>query len=351
MNTTGINIGGHIIAKDSKPFIIVEAGINHNGQIEMAFEMIKVARKAGADCIKFQTFKAEEFVGDPTQSYTYKSQGKEVTESMLEMFKRYEFSREEWFSIKKKCDEEGIIFLSTPQNVSDLNLLLEIGVEAIKVGSDDFTNIPLLKNYAQTGLPLMVSCGMSDLAEVYQALEAIGSLDGYPTVLMLCTSQYPTPPENVNLYKLKTLGSAFPMVILGFSDHTQGPLASSLAVAMGAKVFEKHFTLDHNLPGPDHWFSEDPAGIREWVSSIRKSWMMMGALIRPTSKEREMRLLARRSVTALIDIESGMILTEKNITLKRPGTGLPPSVYKSLLGCKAIKKITKNSSLKWGDFK
>src|SRR3972149_2774781 len=208
MNTTGINIGGHIIAKDSKPFIIVEAGINHNGQIEMAFEMIKVARKEGADC-------------------------KEVTESMLEMFKRYEFSREEWFSIKKKCDEEGIIFLSTPQNVSGLNLLLEIGVEAIKVGSDDFTNIPLLKNYAQTGLPLMVSCGMSDLAEVYQALEAIGSLDGYPTVLMLCTSQYPTPPENVNLYKLKTLGSAFPMVILGFSDHTQGPLASSLAVAMG----------------------------------------------------------------------------------------------------------------------
>lgn len=346
-----LSIAEYLITKESHPFIIAEVGINHNGVLDNAYAMIKVAREVGADAVKFQTFKADEFVGDPAMTFTYKSQGKEVTESMLEMFRRYEFKREDWVLIKKRCDEEGIMFLSTPQNRSDLDLLLQVGIPAIKVGSDDFTNTPLLKSYASTGLPMIVSCGMADMSEVYQALKAVGTLDGHPTVLMLCTSEYPTPPEDVNLLKLKTLSDAFPMVIPGFSDHTQGPLASSLAVAMGAKVFEKHFTLDHNLPGPDHWFSENPTGLREWVSSIRKSWIMMGSgIIRPTRQEQEMRLLARRSVTAITDIEPGTILTEKNTGLKRPGTGLPPTLYESLLGCKAIKKITKNSNLKWVDF-
>lgn len=333
------------------PFIIAETGINHNGELEKAYAIIKIAQKAGVDAVKFQTFKAEEFVGDPAMTFTYMSQGKEITESMLEMFRRYEFKREDWFLIKKRCEEEGILFLSTPQNRSDLELLLEVGISAIKVGSDDFTNTPLLKSYASTGLPMILSCGMADMAEVYRALESVGTLDGHPTVLMLCTSEYPTPPEDVNLLKLRTLRSAFPMIIPGFSDHTQGPLASSLAVAMGAEVFEKHLTLDHNLPGPDHWFSENPVGLSEWAASIRSSWRMMGSgIIRPTIKEREMRLLARRSVTAVTDLEPGAILTEKNTGLMRSGAGLPPSVYEGLLGCKAIKKITKNSSLKWGDF-
>ncbi len=346
-----IQIGNCFIGIGSMPFIIAEAGINHNGEIEKACAMIKVSKDAGADAVKFQTFKAEEFVGDSIQTYSYKSQGKEVTESMLEMFKRYEFSREEWFLIKGKCDEEGIMFLSTPQNRTDLDLLLEIGITAIKVGSDDFTNIHLLKNYAQTGLPLMVSCGMSDLSEVYQTLEAIGSLDGYPTILMLCTSQYPTPLEGVNLLKLKTLANAFPMLTLGFSDHTQGPLASSLAVTLGAKVFEKHFTLNHNLPGPDHWFSEDPDGLKEWIFSIRKAFIMMGSgIVRPTDSEKQMRILARRSIVSFSDIEKGDILTNKNIGLKRPGNGLPASVYDKILGLKAARKIKKNSLLKWGDF-
>ncbi|MCF6153184.1 MAG: N-acetylneuraminate synthase [Candidatus Kuenenia stuttgartiensis] len=333
------------------PFIIAEAGINHNGDIEKAYAMISVAKEAGADAVKFQTFKAEEFIGDPEMVFTYKSQGKEVTESMLEMFRRCEFGRDVWFLLKKRCDDESIMFLSTPQNRSDLDLLLEVGITAIKVGSDDFTNIPLLKSYASTGLPMILSCGMSDMGEVYQALEAVGALDGHPTVLMLCTSEYPTPPEDVNLLKLRTLSDAFPMVIPGFSDHTQGPLAPSLAVAMGAKVFEKHFTLDHNLPGPDHWFSEDPAGLREWVSSIKKSWLMMGSgIIRPTGKEQEIRPLARRSISATADIEQGATLTQQNTGLRRPGTGLPPTLYEGLLGCKAVKKIMKNSILKWGDF-
>lgn len=348
---TQIKIGDRLIGDNQPPLVILEAGINHNGELDKAYAMIRLAKQLGADAVKFQTFKAEEFVGDPNLMFTYRSQGREVTESMLEMFRRYEFSRDGWFAIKKKCDEEGILFLSTPQNRSDLDLLLEIGVPAVKVGSDDFTNLPLLRDYASTGLPLLVSCGMADLAEVHQALDAVGALDGHPTVLLLCTSQYPTPPQDVNLLKLRTLREAFPMVVTGFSDHTQGPLASSLALALGARVFEKHFTLDHDLPGPDHWFSEDPAGAEEWVASVRKSQVMMGSsLVRPTTAERQMRVLARRSVVALHDIESGEILTGENVGLRRPGNGLPPMLFDQVLGRKAAGKIVKGSLLKLGDF-
>ncbi len=333
-----------------KPFIVAEAGINHNGELEKAFEMIKVAKQSGVDAVKFQTFKAEEFCGDKTQTFTYKSQGKEVTESMFEMFKRYEFTRDEWFQIKKKCDDENILFLSTPQNRPDLDLLLELGLPAIKVGSDDFTNLPLLEDYSKTKLPMIVSCGMSDLAEVYQALDIIGTFEGYPTILLLCTSQYPTPPEDVNLLKLKTLANAFPGLVLGFSDHTQGSLASSLAVGFGAVFFEKHFTLDNNLAGPDHWFSENPENLKLWTDSIHKSYKMMGnAIVRPTEKELEMRKLARRSIVILQDIKKSEKLTEENIGLRRAGNGLSPVLIKDMFGLLATQDLLKGSLLELKD--
>ncbi|MEO7423549.1 MAG: N-acetylneuraminate synthase family protein, partial [Fibrobacteria bacterium] len=188
-----ISIGGREIGEGCPPFIMAEVGINHNGSLETALRMIQTAKEAGADAVKFQTFQADEFISDPNVTFTYQSAGVSVTESMLAMFRRYQLPAESWVAIKKRCEETGILFLSTPQNRSDLDLLLEVGVPAVKVGSDDFTNLPLLKSYARTGLPMLVSCGMSDLAEVQQALEAVGALDGYPTILLLCTSQYPTP--------------------------------------------------------------------------------------------------------------------------------------------------------------
>ena len=266
-----VEINNQKLKNYGKLFIVAEAGINHNGELIKAFEMIEVAKQSGVDAVKFQTFKAEEFCGDKTQMFTYQSQGKKITESMFEMFKRYEFDYDEWLQIKQKCDDENILFLSTPQNRSDLDLLLELELPAIKVGSDDFTNLPLLEDYSTTKLPMIVSCGMSDLSEVRQALDAIGTFEGYPTILLLCTSQYPTPPEDVNLLKLKTLANAFPDLVLGFSDHTKGSLASSLAVGFGAVFFEKHFTLDNNLAGPDHWFSENPESLKDWVESIHQS--------------------------------------------------------------------------------
>lgn len=349
---TQIKLNNRLIARGEPPFIVAEAGINHNGDIKNALKMIEVAKSAGVDAVKFQTFKADELVSDAHQMYTYKSQGREITESMLEMFKRCELPKEDWFKIKKKCDDEKILFLSTPQNRSDLDLLLELGITAIKVGSDDFTNIPLIKDYASTGLPLLLSCGMTDQDEIFQSLKVVGTLNGYPTVLLLTTSQYPTPPDDVNLLKLKTLETTFPQIPLGFSDHTQGTLASSLAVALGAIVFEKHFTLNHNMPGPDHWFSEDPKGLKEWVSAIKSSFSMLGSsIVKPSKKEIEMRYISRRSIIALQDIKEGEKFNKNNLGLRRPGTGLPPSMIEQIYGLKSVRKIKKGEIIKVGDFK
>jgi N,N'-diacetyllegionaminate synthase len=348
--TLEINIGGRLIGKGHPPFVIAEAGINHNGILEKALEMVVVAKESGADAVKFQTFRAEEFVGDKEQMYTYRSQGREVTESMLAMFQRYELPREAWFEIKKECERREIIFLSTPQNRSDLDLLLEVGISAIKVGSDDFTNLHLLSSFAETGLPLLLSCGMADLAEVYQALETVGALDGYPTVLLLCTSQYPTPSRDVNLLKLKTLKASFPVVLIGFSDHTQGDLASSIAVGLGACLLEKHFTLSHDLPGPDHWFSMDPCELKIWMESIRTAHLVLGSsVVRPTQSEEKMKVLARRSVVALQDISSGEILTQLNIGLRRPGDGISSSHYSQLLGKTVRCDIQIGHQLQWSE--
>ena len=348
---TKIKLNNHLIGHGCQPFIIAEAGINHNGEIANALKMIDIAKTAGADAIKFQTFEASGIVIDSSLTFTYKSQGKEITESMFEMYKRCEFSKTEWIKIKQKCDEAEILFLSTPENRSDLDLLLELGIPAIKIGSDDFTNIPLLKDYSSTGLPLIISCGMANLNEIHQTLNAIGSLKKYPTILMFTTSEYPTIPMNVNLLKLKTLAKSFPKIPLGYSDHTQGILASSLAVAFGAKVFEKHFTIDKNLPGPDHWFSADPEGLKNWVDSIRTAATMLGSEeVKATEKEEKTKILARRSIVALSDIKRGESFNQNNIGLRRPGNGLPAIMIEEIFGKKSAKKISKGDLLKIGDF-
>lgn len=344
------SIAGRSIGPNDPPYCIAEVGINHNGDFEIAKRMIEVAKTAGADAVKFQTFKAEEFCGDPEQTFTYQSQGKQVTESMLEMFRRYEFPPEVWRKIKAHCESIGITFFSTPQNRSDLDLLLQIGVPAIKVGSDDFTNLPLIRSYIQSGLPLILSCGMSDMAEVHQALEAANWFEGYPVALLLCTSQYPTPPQDVNILKLTTLRQAFPGLQVGFSDHTQGPLAAALAVARGARIFEKHFTLDKNLPGPDHWFSENPAGLAEWIEYIRTADIILGnPMLRPTQSELKNKEEFQRVIVAANQINYGDVFTDSNLTMRRVagGKGLPPSAYRYLIGHASWKCFNKFSVIEF----
>jgi len=347
-----IMIGKKKVSKKNSPYIIAEVGINHNGEIEKAYKMIEIAKNVGADCVKFQTFKAGEFISDPNQMYTYQSQGREVTESVLEMFKRYEFPDEKWFQIKKRCDNIGITFLSTPQNSSDLDLLLRVGISAIKVGSDDFNNLPLLKEFTKTKLPLLLSCGMADAEEVNQTMRAVRYKDGYPVVLLVCTSLYPTYAKDVNILRLKTLSEMFPELILGFSDHTQGSIAAILAVGLGAVVFEKHFTLDNNLPGPDHWFSENPNSLKQWIESIKTASIMMGSSkVQPTPQEINMRANARRSVVATQNIKVGDVISLENCALLKPGTGIPPAQFKDILGRKAIKDIKSHTLLRWEDLK
>ena len=348
----GIKFYDHTIGKNFPPFIIAEAGINHNGEIEKAFEMIKVAKNSGVNAIKFQTFRAKEFILDETLMHTYFSQGKKITEPQIKLFERCEFTRDEWFKIKEKCDEEKIMFLSTPENRSDLDLLLELGIPAIKIGSDEIINLPILKDFASTNLPILLSTGMATQNEINDALKTIGTLDGYPTVLFIATSQYPTPIEDVNLRKFETLKKLYPDIPLGFSDHTEGPLASSLACVLGAVCFEKHFTLSHDLPGPDHWFSEDISGLKIWVNSIKNSYQMLGSeKIEPTIKEKNKKDDARRSVVALTDIEQDEMFAENNLGFRRPGNGLPPQNIIKFLGKKAKNKISKGTMVSLNDIK
>lgn len=343
-------INGRKIGEECEPFIIAEAGINHNGDTKLAKKMILTAKECGVDAVKFQTFHAEEFIQDKTITYTYKSQGREVTESMIEMFHRNEFTESEWFEIKNYCDEQKIIFLSTPQNISDLYLLLGLGIEAIKVGSDDFVNIPLIRKYSKEKLPLLLSCGMATDNEIKKTLETVKEFNNEPIVLFLCTSEYPTPSKDVNILKLKTMAKKYKDIILGFSDHTQGNEAAVMATALGARVFEKHFTLSHDLPGPDHWFSEEPTGLAAWVDAIRRAYQMLGdGVLIPTEAEKEMRQLAYRSITAIADIQVGELFSEAKIDMRRPGTGIPAREWDLVIGKKAVRDIKAGKQLSWED--
>lgn len=343
-------IGGKIIGKDSEPFIIAEAGINHNGDMGLAKKMILAAKKAGVDAVKFQTFQTEEFIQDKEEMYTYQSQGVQVTESQYEMFKRTEFSEEEWKEIKSFCDQQDIIFLSTVSGIDSLELLLRIGIDAIKVGSDDFVNIPLLSKYETYGLPMIVSCGMATEEEIEVTLRTLRVQKGHPVCLMLCTSEYPTPPEDVNARRLLTISEKFLGVVPGLSDHTQGSTAATVATAYGARVFEKHFTLDHNLPGPDHWFSANPVELKEWVDAIRTAYIILGnSELKPTEAEEKQRFVMHRSIIAAEEIKAGDMFTSENLILLRPGDGIGAIHWKEIIGRKVKKDISKGKKITWED--
>jgi N,N'-diacetyllegionaminate synthase len=325
------------------PYIILEAGINHNGDVNLAFQMIKLAKDLGADAIKFQTFKASEFCGNKEQLFTYRSQGSEVTEPMLDMFTRYEFTREEWFRIANRCQELEITFLSTPQNLTDLQLLNEIGIPAIKVGSDDLTNTPLIRSYAEFNKPIILSSGMSNLKEIFAALEAAGWFLGKDVSVLICTSLYPTYAKDAGVSRVRTLINAFPGLRVGFSDHTIGNTAAILALALGARIFEKHFTLDHNLAGPDHWFSASPDEIEMWIFGLREGWVSLGdAQLQPLPSELLNKAEFQRRVTATLEIQPGEIFSSKNIGLRRVsgGVGYPPEYLDLVLGRTSHKRYS-----------
>lgn len=262
---------GRPIGPEHLPFTIAETSLNHCGSLARALAMIRLAKEAGCDAVKFQTFRAED-VCPPDQVWTYRTQGKTVTEPRIEVFRRCELPDAAWPALKAECDRQGIVFLSTPETPRDLDFLLELGIPAIKIGSDNLTNRPMLQACALAGKPIILSTGMSDWVEIAMAMGILGR-----AALLVCTSEYPCPPEAANLGRIATLRNNFASSPIGLSDHTQGTTAAVAAVAMGASILECHFTLDRKLPGPDHWWAKTPEQLKQWAHHIREAWTMLGS--------------------------------------------------------------------------
>jgi len=332
------------IGSSNPCLIIAEVGINHNGDLKLAKEMIDRAIACGVDAIKFQTFHAKEFISDPKALFSYYSKGKKITESMMEMFKRYEFSKKEWVEIFNYCGEKGLLCFSTPQNPSDLDMLMDIvELPLIKVGSDDLTNLSLLTYYASKGIPMIISSGMAYQNEIEDAVNSIKHQGNNDDLIVLhCVSSYPASEDEVNLGKMCTIRERFDVVV-GFSDHTQGSFSAVVSAVLGAKVIEKHFTLNKSYPGPDHWFSADPDEFTKYVKQIRLAERVMGTnVLEPTKKEQDMRKVARRSIVAARNINKGQEITKDLIAYKRPGTGMSPKCCDQIIHKKAVFDIKKD---------
>jgi N,N'-diacetyllegionaminate synthase len=333
MQTTKAIIAGNRLIGAGQPcFIAAEIGINHNGDMSLARKMIDAAADAGADSVKFQNYRTEDFLSDRTLTYTYESQGKQVTESQFDMFKRSELNTVQLQGLRQHCESRGVVFFSTPTGDDGIQDLLAAGAPLLKNGSDYLTHLPLIRSMARTGLPTILSTGMATLGEIEDAVNAFEEAGGNELLILHCTSSYPTPAEQVNLRKIPTLRAAFGRPV-GFSDHSWGTIAALGAVAMGACFIEKHFTLDKSLPGPDHRFSSDPAEFRELVTRIRELEQTLGeARVGPTPSEVDNRLSFRLSCVAARDLQAGHVITVEDIAFRRPGTGLPPKMAGSLKG-------------------
>lgn len=344
---SSITIGARRIGVDEPVFVIAEAGVNHDGDPRKAMKLIDAAREAGADAVKFQWFRAEDLVCARAPSAAYQRQAcRDV--SQRDMLHRLELRAADFTRLKSHCDDRGIVFLATPFGPTELDQVVELGAPAVKIASTDVNNEPLLRRAASTGLPVLLSTGASLEEEVAEAVEWFqGWNAGHRLVLLHCVSCYPAPLEAVNLKAIDAMKRRFGSPV-GFSDHTTSTLSGALSVMAGACVVEKHLTLDRGLPGPDHAMSLDPGQFREYVRRIRDAESAGGeGKIGFTAAEREVRMIARRSVTAAVHIAAGEALVDSNLTLKRPGTGIAPRDVSRLVGRTATVDIPRDTLLTW----
>lgn len=327
-----------------KVLIIAEAGVNHNGDINLALEMISKAKNAGADIIKFQTAKPELVISRFAQKAEYQKKTTGSDESQLEMCKKIHLKFEDYFLVKETCDKEGIQFLSTPFDIESIHFLNDM-VPFWKIPSGEVTNYPYLVEIAKTGKPVVMSTGMCELSEIDNAIAVLKANGTHEITLLHCNTQYPTPYKDVNLRAMETLRKRY-SVKVGYSDHTQGIEVPIAAVALGAEVIEKHFTLDRTLPGPDHKASLEPDELAAMVKAIRNIEAALGNADKTVSdSERENIAIARKSIVAAKAIKKGELLNEKNITTKRPGTGLSPMLWNSVIGTKAIRDFQEDEEI------
>ncbi|MBE6059800.1 MAG: N-acetylneuraminate synthase [Clostridium sulfidigenes] len=323
----------------NKVFIIAEAGVNHNGSVEIAKKLIDEAVIAGADAVKFQTFKAENLVTKNASKAEYQKQQTNGDESQLDMLKNLELSFEEFIELNKYCVKKDIEFLSTAFDYDSIDFLNSIGMKIWKIPSGEITNLPYLIKVASFRTPIILSTGMSNIEEIRDAVSVLRENGSTEITVLHCTTEYPTPYRDVNLNAMHTIKSQLDLPI-GYSDHTKGIEVSIAAVALGATVIEKHFTLDKNMNGPDHKASIEPNELKEMIQAIRNVQISMGSSEKKlTESEKSNVLIARKSIIAKRNIKKGEVFTKENLTIKRPGNGISPMKWFEVIGKTAIRNF------------
>ncbi|MET3120528.1 N,N'-diacetyllegionaminate synthase [Oxalobacteraceae bacterium GrIS 2.11] len=330
----------------SHVFIIAEAGVNHNGDIQTAFDLVDAAHRAGVDAIKFQTFKTEKIVTRSAQKADYQKNA--LAESQFDMIKKLELSYAEFEKLQQYCHAIGLCFLSTPDESDSLDFLADVlHVPMLKIGSGEVNNLPFLKQIAAKNLPMILSTGMSTLGEVETAVGTIQAVSQAPLTLLHCTTNYPCPMDQVNLSAMLTLRDAFRLPV-GYSDHTLGIEVPIAAAALGATVIEKHFTLDTDMAGPDHKASLDPQQLAAMVRSIRHIEAALGdGIKRPNADEEKTRQVVRKRLVATRDLAVGQVLTDQEIDFKRADSGIFVEHLELVVGKKLIAAVSADSALQW----
>ncbi len=325
-------------------FIIAEAGVNHNGSVEMALKLVDKAKEIGADCVKFQTFQAEKIVTQSSPKAQYQLKVTDPGESQFKMLKALELKKEDFRTIKQHCEKTGIQFLSTPYNHEDADLLNDLGVTAFKIASGQLVELNFLKYVASFKKQMIISTGMANIAEVYEAVEAIKSTGNNDVIVLQCNTDYPSKIEDSNILAMNTMRDVLG-VRVGYSDHVPNNYACYAAVALGATVIEKHFTLDKNLAGPDHSCSLESNEFKELIDGVRNIEKCLGTGIKtPSESEKKNIYGMRRSMVAKTSLTKGTILTEEHIGFKRPANGLAPKNIDLILGKKLSKDLQQDEA-------
>jgi N,N'-diacetyllegionaminate synthase len=333
-----LNIGDCHVGRDQPCLIIAEAGVNHNGDLALARKLVDAAADAGADAVKFQTFSAERLVTPDAPQADYQRRNMGKVESQFDMLKRLELSEDAHRDLISYCQERNIVFLSTPFEAESADFLESLDVPGFKIPSGEITNLPFLSHVARKQRPIILSTGMSTLDEVREAVDCIRAAENDQLALLHCVSNYPAAPDDVNLRAMETMINTFDCLV-GYSDHTEGIEIAFAAVALGACIIEKHFTLDRNLPGPDHKASLEPGELAAMVAGIRRVASALGDGVKqPTPSEAATAAVARKSIVAAHDIAVGTVLEEQMLAVRRPGSGISPSRWYDIIGCRT--KVT-----------
>ena len=343
-------LGKNKISLNEPVYIIAEVGVNHNGDLKLAKKLIQKAAACGANCVKFQTFKADRVVTNDAPKAVYQLKTTSKDESQLSMLEKLEMDMDSYQEIMHCCEENGVLFMSTPYNIEDVDFLEELGVPAYKLASMHAAEPWFASYVAKTGKPVILSTGMATLDEVRLTVDAMRKTGNEQIILLQCTTNYPSLLEDTNLLAMQSLAKEF-VLIVGYSDHTSNDIACIVSIGLGAKVIEKHFTLDKSMKGPDQSTSATPDEFSRLVKAIRSSELVLGSSIKqPCLIEKENMIGMRRSIVANKNIKKGEVMNELSITFKRPATGLNPKYFEELIGQRVTRNIAIDEQIQWSDF-